>query len=53
MGELREVDYTGDDWKTLAHGCLVSLCPHCSESTGALVPVSYLLVLVFKFLIYF
>ena len=34
--DLREVEYTGDDWKTLADG--LCLCGH--EPTGSIVPVS-------------
>ena len=34
--DLREVDYTGDDWKTLAEDREV--CGH--EPTGSIMPVS-------------
>ncbi|PSN35633.1 hypothetical protein C0J52_24364 [Blattella germanica] len=36
--DLREVDYTGDDWKTLAQDR--NVFPHGHESTGSIVPVS-------------
>ena len=40
--DLREVDYTGDDWKTLAEDWEVwrGLCPCGHEPTGSIVPVS-------------
>ena len=39
--DLREVDYTGDDWKTLAEDREVwGLCPCGHELTGSIVPVS-------------
>ena len=37
--DLREVDFTGDDWKTLAEDREVCPCGH--EPTGSIVPVSY------------
>ena len=41
--DLREVDYTGDDWKTLAEE-RESLCPCGHEPTGSKVPMSELVM---------
>ena len=37
--DLRDVNYTGDDWKTLAED-MEGLCPCSHEPTGSIVPVS-------------
>ena len=40
--DVREVDYTGDDWKTLAEDreAMEGLCPCGHEPTVSIVPVS-------------
>ena len=39
--DLREIDYTGDDWKSLAEDREVwRACPCGHEPTGPIVPVS-------------
>ena len=40
--DLSEVDYTGDDWKTLAEDRkgMEGLCPCSHEPMGSIVPVS-------------